>query len=92
MKTTIKIAVTLLIIVGVLAVIEFTPDPQTIERIENGVRYVETVNHHGKKHGLQQIYVGDRLSAERTFEHGFVVESIEYNMDGTIKDTHEWED
>lgn len=87
----------LAVIAGVFALVVFMllsmpgPHAATRERIEGDVRYVDELDRDGRLHGTQRIFVGDRLTAERTFEHGFLTESIEYAPDGTIKSQRELE-
>lgn len=84
-------------IAGVFALVVFMllsmpgPHAATRERIEGDVRYVDELDRDGRLHGTQQIFVGERLSAERTFEHGFLTRSIEYAPDGSIKSTRDVE-
>lgn len=54
-------------------------------RVWNGVVYEETYDAEGRIHGVQRIYSGDFLCTIRKFDHGYIIESIEYNPDGTIK-------
>src|SRR5690606_18808350 len=91
MRTALKAAATLLVMLVTLAAIEFAPEPETVVRTEGGVRYVEQVDRHGKKHGEQRIYVGDVLSAVRRFDRGDLVVSTEYWPDGSVKSRTEAE-
>ena len=57
-----------------------------VERTDGEVRSVNRFDKEGRRHGLQQVFVRERLSSEWMVEHGTPIWRKEYNADGTLKE------
>ena len=58
----------------------------TVEKTDGDVRTVDRFDKEGKRHGLQQVFVREKLVHERMIDHGIPIWQKEYNPDGTLRE------